>query len=31
LMGFDLIYAGFFLLIGIAMLKNLGPNASENL
>lgn len=31
LMGFDFIYAGFFLLIGISMLKNLGPNASENL
>ncbi|MFI5151405.1 MAG: ABC transporter permease [Bacteroidia bacterium] len=29
LMGFDFVYASFFLLIGISMLKNLGPNASE--
>jgi ABC-2 type transport system permease protein len=31
LMGFDFMYAIFFLLIGISLLKNLGPNASENL
>ncbi len=31
LMGFDLVYACFFLLVGIALLKNLGPNASEKL
>ncbi len=31
LMGFDFIYAVFFLLIGISLLKNLGPNASEKL
>jgi ABC-2 type transport system permease protein len=31
LMGFDFIYAIFLLLIGISLLKNLGPKASENL
>jgi ABC-type polysaccharide/polyol phosphate export permease len=31
LMGFDFVYAIFILLIGISLLKNLGPNASENL
>ncbi|HXC04084.1 MAG TPA: ABC transporter permease [Bacteroidia bacterium] len=31
LMGFDLIYAVFFLLIGLSLLKNLGPNASEKI
>jgi ABC-type polysaccharide/polyol phosphate export permease len=31
LMGFDFIYAIFFLLIGISLLKNLGPRASEKL
>jgi len=31
LMGFDFIYALFFLLIGISLLKNLGPTASEKL
>ncbi|HEV7230936.1 MAG TPA: ABC transporter permease [Bacteroidia bacterium] len=31
LLGFDFVYAIFFLLIGISLLKNLGPNASENL
>jgi ABC-type polysaccharide/polyol phosphate export permease len=31
LMGWNFIYAGFFLLIGISMLKNLGPSASEKL
>jgi ABC-2 type transport system permease protein len=31
LMGFDFVYALFFLLIGISLLKNLGPNASEKL
>jgi ABC-type polysaccharide/polyol phosphate export permease len=31
LLGFGFIYACFFLLIGISLLKNLGPKASENL